>query len=37
MGRFKRCSEEKLSDEEYFDSSVKDGATNDHGEKLTLA
>ena len=37
MGCFKRCSEEKLPHEEYFDSSVKDGATNDHGEKLTLA
>ena len=31
---FKRFSEEKLSDKECFNSSVKDGTTGDNGKKL---
>ena len=31
---FKRFNEEKLSNKEFFYSSVKDGTTSDNGEKL---
>ena len=34
MDNFKRFSQEKFSDKRCFYSSVKDGATNDDGEKL---
>ena len=34
MDSFKRFSEEKLPDEECFYSSIKDGKTNDNGQKL---
>ena len=34
MGSFERFKEEKLSDEKCFYSFVKDGATDDNGEKL---
>ena len=34
MDKFKRFSEEKLSDKECFYSSVKDGTNSDSGEKL---
>ena len=34
MNSFKRFSEEKLPDKECFYSSVKDGTTDDNGEKL---
>ena len=34
MDSFKRFNEEKLPDKEYFYSSVKNGATDDNGEKL---
>ena len=33
MDSFKRFSEEKLPNKEYFYSSVKDGATGDNGKK----
>ena len=34
MDRFKRFNEEKLPDKKCFYSSVKDGTTDDNGEKL---
>ena len=34
MNSFKRFSEEKLPDKKCFYSSVKDGTTDDNGEKL---
>ena len=34
MDSFKIFSEKKLSDKNYFDSSVKDGTTGDNAEKL---
>ena len=34
MNRFKRFVEEKLPDREFFCSSVKDGTTDDIGDKL---
>ena len=34
MDRFKRLNEEKLPDKKCFYSSVKDGTTDDNGEKL---
>ena len=34
MDSFKRFSEEKLPDKKCFYSSVRDGTTNDNGEKL---
>ena len=34
MDSFKRFGEEKLSDEKFFYSSVKDGTTGDNGRKL---
>ena len=34
LNRFKKISEEKLSDKERFYSSVKDATTDDNGEKL---
>ena len=34
MDNFKRFGEKKLPDKECFYSSVKDGATDDKGEKL---
>ena len=34
MDSFKRFNEEKLSDNECFYRSVKDGKTNQNGEKL---
>ena len=34
MGSFERFKEEKLSDEKCFYSFVKDGTTDDNGEKL---
>ena len=34
MDSYKRFSEEKLPDKECFYSSIKDGETNDNGQKL---
>ena len=34
MDSFEKVSEEKLSDKKYFHSSVRDGTTDDNGEKL---
>ena len=34
MDRFKKFSEEKLPDKKCFYSCVRDGTTNDNGEKL---
>ena len=36
MDSFKRFGEEKLSDEECFHSSVKDGTTGDNGKKIDI-
>ena len=36
MDSFKKFSEEKLPDKKCFYSSVKDGTTDDNGEKLGI-